>query len=187
MRRQRREVTHHEHPLLLALRIPRPPQEREHRILRVVRLHPLDPARIPIERVQRPLRPIQVVELPDAQLHARVLLARRHQVPVEAGVVIPLRPRRDLHSHEEQLLPWLREHVREKQSQVRELLPIVAGHLGEQRALQVHDFVVREGHDEMLAVFVQHRERQPIVMKASMDRVEREVCEGVMHPAPCST
>ena len=57
------------------------------------------------------------------------------------------------------------------------------GILWQQRALEVHDFVVRERHDEVLAVLVQHRERQLVLMEAAMDRIAREVRERVVHPA----
>ena len=65
-------------------------------------------------------------------------------------------------------LPGPREHVREQQTQVRELLPFVAGHLVRERALEVHDLVVRQRHDEPLAVLVEHRERELVVMKAAV-------------------
>ena len=82
------------------------------------------------------------------------------QVPVEARVVVPLLPLPDLAAHEEQLLAGLGPHVREQQPQVGELLPVVARHLREQRALQVHDLVVRERQHEVLGVLVHPAERQ---------------------------
>ena len=56
------------------------------------------------------------------------------------------------------------------------------GIFAKQRALQVHDLVVRQRHDEALAVLVQHREGQLVVMKAPVDRILLEVVEGVVHP-----
>src|SRR5262245_38364004 len=51
------------------------------------------------------------------------------QMPIEARLVVPLGVRRQLGAHEEQLLAGAGEHVREQETQVRELLPLVARHL----------------------------------------------------------
>jgi hypothetical protein len=51
-------------------------------------------------------------------------------------------------------------HIAEERSQIGELLPSVAGHLVEQRALSVHDLVVRERQHEVLAPRVEETERQ---------------------------
>ena len=75
------------------------------------------------------------------------------------------------------------EHPRVQRAQVRELLPAVARHLGEHRALAVHDLVVRERQDEVLRERVDERERQLVVMPAAVDRLELEVGERVVHPA----
>ena len=42
-------------------------------------------------------------------------------------------------------------------AQVRELLPLVAGHLADERALAVHDFVVRQRQHEVLGERVHQR------------------------------
>src|SRR5689334_20530879 len=47
----------------------------------------------------------------------------------------------------------------------------------------MHDLVVRERHDESLAVLVEHRERQLVVMEPSVDRIELEVLERIVHPS----
>ena len=77
------------------------------------------------------------------------MVAPLEQVPVEAFVVAPFTPLRDLAPHEEQLLPGVAVHVAVKQPEVGEFLPEVARHLVEQRSLAVHDLVVREGEDEV--------------------------------------
>ena len=64
---------------------------------------------------------------------------------------------RELAAHEEQLLAGMRPHVRVERAQVRELLPAVARHLRQQRALAVHDLVVRERQDEVLVPRVDER------------------------------
>ena len=54
---------------------------------------------------------------------------------------------------------------------------------GEQRALAVHDLVVRERQDEVLVPGVDHRERELVVVEAAVHRLLREVLERVVHPA----
>ena len=93
------------------------------------------------------------------------------QVPVEAARLAPLAPLAELAAHEQQLLPWMRVHVAVECAQIRKLLPKVAGHLVQQRPLQVHDFVVRQRQNEVLAERVHERERDGVVLITPEDRV----------------
>ena len=97
--------------------------------------------------------------------------------------MVPLLVLRELAAHEQQLLAGMRPHVRVERTQVRELLPAVARHLVHERALPVHDLVVREREDEVLVPGVDERERQLVVVVAPVDRVVGEVPERVVHPA----
>ena len=72
------------------------------------------------------------------------------QVPVERMVVVPFALLRELAAHEQQLLAGMRPHEAEIGAQVGELLPAVARHLAEQRALAVHHLVVAERQHEIL-------------------------------------
>src|SRR5262245_23118660 len=72
------------------------------------------------------------------------------QMPVEALLTIPFTPLAELAPHEHQLLAGMPEHVSVQSTQRRMLLPQVARHLVEHRALTVHHFVVREREDEVL-------------------------------------
>ncbi len=95
----------------------------------------------------------------------------------------PLCPLADLTAHEEQLLAGLRVLVGQEQPQVGELLPVVAGHLAEQRPFPVHHLVVGQRQHEVLRECVQHAERQRGVVEASMHWIVRHVLEQVVHPA----
>src|SRR3546814_14654828 len=64
-------------------------------------------------------------------------------MPVERAVVVPLPLLAELAAHEQQLLARMGPHEGVAGAQVGELLPAVARHLAEQRALAVDDFVVR--------------------------------------------
>ena len=67
-------------------------------------------------------------------------------------------------------------HVAVERPQRRVLLPRVAGQLVEQRPLAVHDLVVRERQDEVLAEGVEHRERDVVVVPAPVDRILVAYC-----------
>ena len=97
------------------------------------------------------------------------------QVPVQAVLVRPFPPLAELPAHEKQLLPGLGVHVAEEQPQVGELLPVVAGHLAQQRALAVDDLVMGEGQDEILGEGVEHAEGQVVLVVLAVDRVFADV------------
>src|SRR3546814_10577715 len=68
-------------------------------------------------------------------------------------------------------------------AQVGELLPAVARHLAEQRALAVDDFVVAQRQDEVLAEGIDQAEGHLVVVMAAVDRVLAQVFQRVVHPA----
>src|SRR5579872_6546226 len=105
------------------------------------------------------------------------------QMPIEAGVVIPFAPLTELAAHEEQLLARACPHIGVERAQVGELAPAVARHFVEQRALAVHDLIMRERQDEILAPRVHQPEGEIAMMKAAENRIEAEVAERVVHPA----
>ena len=68
-------------------------------------------------------------------------------------------------------------------AQVRELLPLVAGHFVQQRAFHVHDFIVRERKNEILAPRVQQAKRQRVVIATAKQRIGLKVFQRVVHPS----
>ena len=80
-------------------------------------------------------------------------------------------------------LPGCASLVTDQQPVIPQLAPLVARHLVEQRALAVHDLVVRERQDEVLRERVHERERDQVVVVAAIQRVERHVAQRVVHPA----
>ncbi len=95
----------------------------------------------------------------------------------------PLAPLPELAAHEEELLAGMGPHVAEEKPQVRELLPAIARHLRDERALAVHHLVVRERKDEVLGERVPEGEGERVVVVAAMDGIVGEVVERVVHPA----
>src|SRR5688500_10195159 len=182
----RREVEHSQHalapraPLSLAF-IPAEAQQRDHAVLAVVGVDPLEAGGVVVELVQRGLALVEAVEVPHQALDPGVALVLE-EMPVEAAVVPPLLPLPQLAAHEEELLARLRVLVAEQQPQAGPLLPLVAGHLAEERALAMHHLVVRERQGELLAERVEPPEGELVVMEAAVDGVEGEVGERVVHP-----
>ncbi len=107
------------------------------------------PSRREIDLVQRRLVAVAAVEVGDPALHALVL-GHVGDPPFELVVVRPFAPLAELAAHEQQLLAGMPPHVAVQRAQVGELLPVVARHLADQRALAVHHFVVRQRQDEVL-------------------------------------
>ena len=105
------------------------------------------------------------------------------QPPVELARLGPLRLLPDLDPHEDQLLAGVGPHEGEIGPQVGQLLPPVAGHLAQQGALAVDDLVVAEREHEVLGEGVGQAEGQVVVVPGPVDRLVREVVEGVVHPA----
>ena len=67
-------------------------------------------------------------------------------------------------------------------AQVGELLPGVARHPGQDRALAVHHLVVAERQDEVLGEGVEQAEGHLVVMPAAMGRILAHIFQGVVHP-----
>ena len=175
----RREVTDHDDGVFGVLG---PAQERDHAVFPVVQLEPFVPLPLEVDLVQSGLRLVERVQVAH-QTEDALVIAPLEQVPVEAFVVVPFTPLRDLAPHEEQLLPRVAVHVAVKEPEVREFLPEVARHLVEQRSLAVHDLVVREGEDEVFTERVDHAEGERTVFVLAIDRVFGEIAQRVVHPA----
>ena len=118
-------------------------------MISVVGIDPLEAGPVAVVEVQCRLVTVEAVEVGDEALDTGVTLVLG-EVPVDAGVMGPFVPLADLTAHEQQLLARLCPHVAEQQSQVGELLPVVARHLREERALAVDDLVMGKGQREVL-------------------------------------
>ena len=109
----------------------------------------------------------------------RVLL---DEMPVKTVVEVPLDELPVLTAHEEQLLAGMCHPVAEEAAQPREFLPVVARHFADERALSVHDLIVRERQDEVLGECVHEREGEFVLIPLAVDRVEAHIVEHVVHP-----
>ncbi len=153
--------------------------------LRIALINPLEPFRREVELVQRGRCPIDAVQVAHPALYAGVQRKMQH-VPLEALVVLPLALLTELPAHEQQLLAGVPPHIAIQQTQIRELLPFIAGHLADQRALAVHDLVVGERQHEVLAEGIPEREGEGAVLVGSVQGVGTKILQRVVHPAHVS-
>ena len=109
------------------------PQKRQHALIAVAAVDPLEASRIAIEPVQCRFAAVEAVQVVNPLPQAAVRLVFQ-ELPVEVAIVVPFVPLAELPAHEEQLLARLGVHVAEQQPEVGEFLPRVAGHLRQQRA-----------------------------------------------------
>ena len=152
----------------------------------VVGVDPLESGGFVIQLMQGGFAAVKAVQLLHPCLNAAMHLILQH-VPFEAGIVVPLAYLAELVAHEEQLLAGLGVHVAEEQPQIGELLPVVARHLAEQRALAVHDLVVRERQHEILVKGVEHAERELVVVVLAVNRILLKVLRACRASSPCPT
>ena len=175
----RSEITH-KHDLLPAPF--REAQERDHRVLNIVQIHPLEPVPMEVDFIQRGLIRVQPVEIAHQRLQPS-MEGKIQQIPRHAGLVIPLRRLPDLTSHEQQLLAGMAIHVAQERAYVRKPPPLVAGHFTNQRRLAMHHFVMRNRQQEVLRKRVNQAECHAVVVVLAINRVRAEVLEHVVHPA----
>ena len=111
-----------------------------------------------------------MVEVAHQRLHALVR-CMVEQVPVEAAGFRPFGPRRHFLAHEQQFLTGIAPHETVVGAQCRELLPVVARHLRQQRALAMHHFVMGQRQHEIFREGIEQAEGQLVVVVLAIDRV----------------
>ena len=157
--------------------------ERQDVVVRVAGIYPAETFRREIELPECWLRPVQSVGLSEHTAQLGVVLPLVEHPPVEGPLVVPLPLFSQFGAHEKHLFARMGPHPGVKRSQVCELLPSVAGHLGEHRALTVHNLVVGKGEYEVLVPGVKKPECQIVLVVPAIKRVGLEVPESVVHPA----
>ena len=105
-----------------------------------------------------------------------------HEV-LDALILAPLDPLGDLVAHEVELAAGVGHLVEGKRPHASELAPVVSRHAADERALAVHDLIVRERQDEVLVEGIHDREREQLVVARSPGEVRLAVVERIVHPA----
>ncbi|MBG9885398.1 hypothetical protein ABE10_02110, partial [Bacillus toyonensis] len=77
---------------------------------------------------------------------------------------------------------WVTPHVRQVGAHGGEPLVVVTGHLGEETAFAVHDLVVADRQDVVLAERIHEGEGHLALVVATVERVALDVFQGVVHP-----
>ena len=126
--------------------------------------------------------PVKLVQILNKGLNALVNRCFE-QMPVEALGLVPFAPLAKLAAHEQQFFSGMRPHISVQRAQVRELLPFVARHLVQQRALHVHDFIMREGENEVLSPRIEQTKSQRGMIARAKERIGLKILERVVHPA----
>src|SRR5262249_48364522 len=143
-------------------------------IVAIVGDQPLEALAFAVASVQSREVAIGGVEIAHELLHARMRRARE-EVPVEAARLAPLVPRCEFLAHEEKFLPRIAPHESKVSAKGCEFLPVVAGHLPEERAFAVHYLVMGERQHEILGEGVEQAESDVVVMVPAVDRLPTEV------------
>ena len=157
------------------------------RVVGVVGVDPLEARRVEVELVQRRLAAEQAVEVAGPALHAPV---RRvlEQVPVQAGVVVPLLALGELAAHEEQLLARLRVHVAEQQrAGWRTSASRRPASWPSSEPLPCTTSSWESGRHEVLGEGVEHAEGEVVVVVAAVDRVLATCTAACRASSPCPT
>src|SRR5262249_35572696 len=89
-------------------------KEADHALLGVVTIHPFKALGLEVELVQGWFSPIQRVEVTNPPLQP-LMEWRGQQMPVQAGVMVPLLPLTEFSAHEQQLLAGPSVHVAQEQ------------------------------------------------------------------------
>ena len=164
------------------LRLLRLAHKDDHTLLLVTAVDPLEALRVVIHGVHGRIFAVNLVERLHIILHLPVRF-RLKQLPVQRGVLVPLPHLGEILAHEQQLFAGMAHHKPVCGPQILRLLfQVCARHLSDHGSLAVHHLVVGEYQNKVLAVSVQHGERQLTVIIFAEQRVAAHVVGEVVHP-----
>ena len=124
---------------------------------------------------------VELVQTRDQCSHPSVIGAIV-EPPIKRIAFVPLLLLGEFLSHEEELLAGVRPLIGIECAQARHLLPMIAWHLRDKRALAVNNLIMRQGQDIVLGEGVDQREGELTVVPPAIDRIFREIAQGVVHP-----
>ena len=133
-------------------------------------------------RIQCRLVMIELQQRLHIALQLSVLIVLQ-QIPLQTLRLTPLGELCKILSHEQQLLARMSKHEAVGCTQICKLELPLARHLADHRTFSVYDLVVREGQNKVLAVRIDHAERQLTVMVGTEERIELHIIEEIVHPA----
>ena len=143
---------------------------------------PLKARRIVVLLVQRRLVMIKLQQCLHIALQLLMFIILQ-QIPLQTLRLAPLGELCEILSHEQQLLARMGKHESIGCPEICKLELALARHLADHRALPVHDLIVRECQNKVLAVRIDHTERQLTVVMGTEDRIELHIIKEIIHPA----
>src|SRR5215471_5670014 len=116
----------------------------------VITIYPGEGLRVAVTLIERWCLSVEMVQVRHPPLQASVW-RKRQQMPVQAGIVMPLAPLAELPTHEEELFADLSIHIAQQESEVGEFLCVIPWHFAQQGAFAIDDLVVRQGQNKIFA------------------------------------
>ncbi len=104
-------------------------------------------------------------------------------MPVEALRFVPLAPLSKFAAHKQKFLSRVRPHVAVQRAEVGKFLFLRAGHLIQQSALHVYNFIVRERQDKVFTPGVEQTKRQRVVITSTKQWIGLKILKRVVHPS----
>ena len=126
------------------------PHEGDDTVLIIVAVDPLEAVPVEIDLPESLVIDVELVQCLGVCEHLRMHRVLLDEMPVKTVVEVPLDELPVLTAHEEQLLAGMCHPIAEEATQPREFLPVVARHFADERALAVHDLIMRERQDKVL-------------------------------------
>ena len=117
-------------------------EKADNTLFPVSKIDPFKPLGDEVLFIQGRMDAVEVVQVSDPALYP--LVERRlEEMPVEAGVVIPLLALPEFPSHEEELFAGMAVHIAKEQTEIGEPLPVLSGHFPQEGPLAVDDLIMR--------------------------------------------
>ena len=156
--------------------------ERDHAVLIVVESDPAEAVPVVVVLVHRGNVAVERVRSLEEVVELTMLVVLE-QTPFELLVGVPLVTLTDLTAHEHQLLAGVSNHVGYEVTDTCHSPEVITGHLVDERAFAVYDFIVRDGEDKVLGESIYKAEGQAAVMIVTPERIFMDIAEHIIHPA----
>ena len=148
----------------------------------VILVNPLKPLLVRVKLVQCLVLLVQMQQILIPVLNLAVLVLGQ-QEPVYLALLAPFAQLGEFLSHEQELLARMSHHEGICHLQIGKLIEPKSRHLVEHRALEMHDLVMREHQDIILAVGIFHGKCHHVMRVLAEQRIQLHVLRKVVHPA----
>ena len=105
------------------------------------------------------------------------------QVPIQFIIEIPFDELGKLAAHKEQLLARMCHPIAKETTKPCKFLPIIAGHLADERTLAMHHFIMGKRQHEVFREGIHEGEGHLVVIPFAVNGVKAHILQHVVHPA----